>query len=329
MLPAIRMVPALGFCLVLVLPAPAAGAEFQVLPERSHRLELPARQPDEKEFTKDTRIVAVDVYRDEKASRWWYVGAEGKTLAVVPSGKGEGGTAGKAKWLRRLVLPVRSYNDQEFAANTPKISVEVYRDERTGHRVHVSHTGALAVSLADEAPAASPVPVPKWLYRLPLKVRHYDRFETAYHRYNVEVYRDAPGGALLYVAGNGNLAVLPAARDEAGKPHEPPVFSHGLALQVRKPGADRFDPETTLRLGAEVYRDRNRGAWLYITENQQLAVVPGTEAIGAKIQAAHWLRGLQPPDAAAGWSAEVFRNPNTDHVIHLTSSGALAVVPQP
>jgi hypothetical protein len=321
--------PALLFCFLLILPAPAAGNEFQVLPEKSYRLDLPARKPDEKTFTKDTRTVSADVFEVKKGHRLFYVGEAGKALAIVPSGKGEGGPAGKApKWLRRLMLPVRKFANKDFGEKTPKVSVEVYRDERSGHWVYVSHTGALAVLPAGKAPVGKPAKGPKWLDRLPLKVRHFDKFEIVYHRYNVEVYRDEHTGGLLYVAESGALAVVPAAKGDEGRKARPPAWSHALELQVRKPGEGKFGPKASTRFGMEVYQDKNRDAWVYVTEKLQLAVLPGSKATGEKTQAPKWLHGLRPPGAAAkGWSAEVFQNLNADHLVYITANGAVAVVP--
>jgi hypothetical protein len=321
--------PALLFCCFLSLPSSAAADEFQVLPEKSYRLELPAREPDEKALTQDTRIVSVDVFLDRKAGRLLYVGKEGNALAVVPSGKGVGESDGKAlKSLHRLVLPVRRFHDKDFGEKTPKISVEVYRDKRTANWVFVSHTGALAVLPADKAPVGKPGQQPKWLYRLPFKVRHFDKFEVEYHHCNVEVYRDEYTGALLYVAESGTLAAVPRAKDDPRQNADAQVWSHALELKVRKPGVEKFEPTTSTRFGMEIYQDRNRGAWVYVTEKLQLAVLPGSKDLGEKTQVAVWLQGLRPPgDAARQWSAEVYDNLNVDHRVFITTSGAVAVVP--
>ncbi|HKB40229.1 MAG TPA: hypothetical protein VKD72_27615, partial [Gemmataceae bacterium] len=306
--------PALLFCCFLILPSSAAADEFQVLLEKNYRLNLPARKPDEKELTQDTRIVSVDVFLDRKAGRLFYVGKAGNALAVVPSGKGIGETDGKAlKPVHRLVLPVRRFHDKDFGEKTPKISVEVYRDKRTANWVFVSHTGALAVFPADKAPVGKPGQKARWLYRLPLKVRHLDKFEVEYHLCNVDVYRDEYTGALLYVAESGTLAAIPRGKSDPGQNADAQVWSHALELKVRKPGAEKFEPITSTRFGMEIYQDRNRGAWVHVTEKLQLAVVPGSKALGEKIQAPVWLQGLRPPgDPARQWSAEVYDNPNVD-----------------
>ncbi|HKB41197.1 MAG TPA: hypothetical protein VKD72_32520, partial [Gemmataceae bacterium] len=85
---------------------------------------------------------------------------------------------------------------------------------------------------------------------------------------------------------------------------------------------------TSTRFGMEIYQDRSRGGWVHVTEKLQLAVVPGSKVLGEKIQAPVWLQGLRPPgDAARQWSAEVYDNPNVDHRVFITTSGAVAVMP--
>jgi hypothetical protein len=313
----------------LVLPAWTAESDPQVLPERSYRLDLPARKPDEKEFTRGTRTVSVDVFLDEKAQRLLYVGDDGKALAAAPAGKEAGGAEGKtAKWVRRLLLPVRPNDEKEFGKDTPMVGVEVYRDERAGHWVYVSHTGGLAVLPAGKDPSGDPAGEPRGLYRLPLRVRPGGEFEYAPRRCNVEVYRDDHAGALVYVAESGALAVVPPGKVGDGQETVKPAWSHGLVLKTRKPGEDAFGPDTMTRHGVEIYQDENRVAWVYLTETLHLAVLPGSKAVDKRAKDPVWLRGLRPPGGAAKkWSAEVYNNPNAGHVVTLTTGGAVAVVP--
>jgi hypothetical protein len=319
---------ALLFCFAFLLHTPsAADEEAPALLEKRYRLDLPVRRLNEKEFTRDPRAVPADVFLDKKTQRLFYVGEEGKTLAVVPAARGGGGPKARpAKWLHRLVMPVRRWDDTRFGEETPKVSVEVYRDENVGNLVYVSHTGFLAVIPAGKAAEGEPSK-PRSLYRLPCKVRPHGEWELKYHRYNVEVYQDDRTGALLYVAENGALAVIPAAKAVAGQKAEPPVWSHALELVARKPGDEEFGQHRTL-WSMEVYLDESRGALLYVTETPQLAVLPGNTGLLAKPQAPRWLRRFRPAgDAARRWSGEVFVNPNCDHHVYITSQGAVAVVP--
>jgi hypothetical protein len=306
----------------------AAADEDPVVLEKRYRLELAVRRPNEKDFTRETQTLPADVLLDRKTQRRFYVGEEGKTLAVVPSARGgERPKAGPAKWLYRLELPVRGWDDADFAEQTPKVSVEVYRDENTGNRVYVSHTGFLAVLPAGKAPAGKPLQPPRALYRLKLKVRPYAEVELKYHHYNVEVYRDDNAAALLYVAANGALAVIPAGKAAAARKSEPPEWSHVLALKARKPGDDEFRQQSPV-WSLEVYQDKNHDAAVYITETLRLAVLPGGKGLLAKTEAPRWLRRFRPAgDAARRWSGEIFLNPNCDHHVLINSQGTLAVVP--
>src|SRR5262249_27650978 len=147
-------------------------------------------------------------------------------------------------------------------------------------------------------------------------------------RCNVEVYRDENTGLLVYVGEKGSLAVIPEGKGKLGQHAEPLAWSHALDLHARKPGEEKFGPKTATIFGVEVFQDRNRGAWVYLTETLHLAVHPDSNAGDAKAprvdaQAAKWLHGLRPGEATAlKWSAEVYHNPNTDHVVYVTVGGA-------
>src|SRR5262245_16364867 len=87
---------------------------------RTYRLGLPVRKPDEKEITRDTRPVSADVFLDRKSDRLFYVGEGGKVLAL-PWGKSEAVPNAKgAKWLHRLVLPVRKWDEKDFGKDSSK-----------------------------------------------------------------------------------------------------------------------------------------------------------------------------------------------------------------
>jgi hypothetical protein len=206
--------------------------------------------------------------------------------------------------------------------------VEVYRDENNGNLVYVSHTGSLAVVPRLEAAADKRTREPKWLGRLPLRVRQKgDDFAFPTLRCNVEVYRDENSGCVVYVADKGSLAAVAHEQAGAGKEAREPVWSHVLALKARAPGEQEFT-EKTAEVTLEVYRDEPRATWVYVTDALCLAVVPGDKAVNQdKVQPARWTQVARPADAKSGkWSAEVFVNPNTGDRLFVTASGALAAV---
>src|SRR5689334_7946312 len=131
-------------CLLACSPA-AADEKEEVRLEKQYSLDLRARQPADKEFTRDSLSLAVHVFHDRKPSWLLYVAAEGKALAVVPAAKDAAGDGDKApQRLHRLLLPVRGWDENTFGEK--KISVEVYRDENNGNLVFLSHPGFIAVA---------------------------------------------------------------------------------------------------------------------------------------------------------------------------------------
>ncbi len=300
-----------------------------VQPERIYRLDLRACKPEEKDFTSSTQTFGFEVYADKKTRRLFYVGAEGKAVAVARAPL-EQAVDKPPKWSHRLRLPVRTLADRNFTDKTPKVSVDIYRDENSGNFVYVSHTGYVAVVLIDAKEAGKMTLEPKWEYGWDLTVRPYSEWDIQrYHKYSVEVYRDDNTRMLVYVAGNGAIAVLPAAKQEAAK--KAVTWSHAMDLMARSPGEEKFT-EKIRPFGVEVYQDHHRRAWVYLSEASQLAVVPagkdfqvekaGTDAY----KLTRWLHAFRPAgDKGGKWSGEVFHNPNVGHLVYATSSGALAV----
>lgn len=327
-------VAALSFATLFPQYAPAARDDDQVLEDCGYRLDLPARRPEEKGFAKETRTVVARVFEDKKASRLFYLGEKNTLIVPAPVAKlAGGGAAGKtSKWQRRLLLPIRTFDQNVFGEEPKKIGVEVYRDEKTGHWVYVSHTGSLAILPPGKAPAGKPAQEPTHLYRLQLKVRAASEkdFDTVF-KYGLETYWDESAGALIYVGEDGALAVIPlAAKPKTAQTVGTSDWSHALDLKARKPGDNTFDQNTPI-IGTEVYRDKNADTWIYATEKLQFAVVPGAKNARVPHAAARppeW-KGVLAPAGAAGktWSAEIYHNPNADHVLYSNANGFLAAVP--
>jgi hypothetical protein len=316
-------------CSLLTHPAAAAPSESEARPEKLYRLDLRARKPAEKEFSRDSRSLVVQVFLDREADRLYYVAEDGKALAVTAAAKDAAKHTDKAaRSLHRLLLPVRGWDDKTFGTDTPKVGVEVYRDENNGNLVYVSHTGSLAVVSGPKATAGKPTGEPKWLDRLPLRVREQcDDFCLPTLRCNVEVYRDENSGCVVYVADNGSLAVISPVKGGAGKETREPVWSHALSLKARAYGENDFTNKTAA-VTLEVYRDEPRATWVYVTDGLRLAVAPGDKAVAQdKAQPARWAQVIRPGDAKGGkWAAEVFVNPNTGDRLFVTAGGAFAAV---
>ena len=79
-------------------------------------------------------------------------------------------------------------------------------------------------------------------------------------------------GNLIFLCETGNLAVTPGRKNLKAPTAnvKEPIWTHGLNLKVRKAGEKEFSDKTTI-YGAEVFRDENLGATLYIAENGSLS----------------------------------------------------------
>ncbi|MBM3978990.1 MAG: hypothetical protein FJ304_01650 [Planctomycetes bacterium] len=306
--------PAILLCALAV--SAAGGAEPELA--KQYGLEVELRKEGR------PRTVEIGVYRDTATQVAYYATPDRKAVATAGDlALDARNEPVRAKWVRRFELPVRDFDAKEFAADTPKVLVEVFSDTAGGELVYVSESGALAV--ADEPAVAAKVAAPRWLYRLPLKVRPAGEndFTRDTMKINVEVYLHEPTGHLLYVGHSGALAVVPTKKTFADLKAKPPRWTHALELKARDPKRREFDP-TTKKIGVEIYADDNAGVLLYATDAGTLAAVTGA----AKERAA---RDIKAPVWHTRWVAgtfvaEVFTNPNAGHTLVVTSAGGLAVV---
>ncbi|MFO0927925.1 MAG: hypothetical protein U0736_12935 [Gemmataceae bacterium] len=132
---------------VAVVPSKLAAREDTTKgPTWQHGLELSARRPGEREFTKDTRKYGLEVFLDENNGNLVYL-IETGAIAVVP-GKFAKSTEGasKAPELKHAMdLSVRKAGEKDFSKDTRKFGVEVYTDENNGNVLYLSDSGDLAV----------------------------------------------------------------------------------------------------------------------------------------------------------------------------------------
>jgi hypothetical protein len=323
-----RLAPLILACCLLTRSPAVAREKEEVQPQNLYTLDLRARLPAEKDFTDASPSLAVHVFRDGAGGHLFYVAADGKALAVVAVGKDAADDGKKApKRLHRLLLPVREWDEKTFGDKTAKVSVEVYRDENNGNLVYFSHTGFVAV-VKGPKDVAKEAKEPKWLDRLPLKVRQRDDdFDRALLRDNVEVYLDQNAGCVVYVAANGSIAVISLATTDEGKESRGPVWDHAVGSRVRAYDEADFT-EKTAEFSAEVYLDDNRGVRLYATDKLYLAAMPGGKAKEPdKVKPLEWKGQVRPKEAKDGvkWCSEVFVNPNNDDLLFITAGGALAL----
>jgi hypothetical protein len=197
----------------------------------------------------------------------------------------------------------------------------------------------LASVVAAPMPAQPPKPKqPEWSHAFDLKCRSskQPKFDKDTKAFGVEVFRDENNGHGIYITETGVVAGVATLDKITGK-SAPPAWLHGLDLKVRPAGEDSFDKAKVF--GLEVFRDKNNGNWLYITETGAISTAPGTGAIKETEapKAPKWVHGLDLKVRKGGvkewgkdtkvWSIEVFRDENNGNLIYICESGMIAIVP--
>ncbi len=124
---------------------PAAGKD----PEWLHGLDIKCRRHDEPDFTKDTKIWGVEVFRDTLTGNLVYLSEEG-TLAVAPAGKKDlkapTPDVKHPKWTQGLNLAARKVGEKEFSKTTKVYGGEVFQDLNTGLTLFILETGSLTAA---------------------------------------------------------------------------------------------------------------------------------------------------------------------------------------
>jgi hypothetical protein len=318
----------------MLVAVPAVRAQGDVkAPKWLYGLALKCRKGGQADFTKDTRKFGVEVFKNENTGHLVYV-SEAGAIAVLPSGD-LNAPAKDPTWLHGLDLKCRKAGQADFTPDTPKIGVEVFKDENTGNLIYISEVGCIAVVPGAGAPAA-PVKGPKWLHGLELRCRKGGEadFTKDTKKFGVEAFKDENNGNLVYVSEAGSIAVLPGA----GAPAEEvkgPTWLHGLELNCRKGGQADFDKNMP-KIGVEAFKDDNNGRLLYITEAGMIAALPNAGAPAAEVKVPKWLHGLDIKCRKSGQAdfekdsprigIEVFRDDNNGDLLYIADSGSLAAL---
>lgn len=232
-------------------------------------LDLPARQFGMKDFTKDTTVHAMEIFRDPNVNQWLYITSKGQIASAPVRTKPSGG-AQAPKWVHSVDLRVRSGGEKAWE-KAKEYGFEVYHDPNTDNLIFISQTGAIAVTPRTAEVKAGPgAPAPKWLHGLDLACRKFDErdFTKDTRRYGIEVFHDQVTDMLILLAETGNLAVVPAAKNVTAPTPDvkTPAWRHGLNLKARRFGEKEFS-EKTRTWGGEVFRDDNIGTTIYLCEN--------------------------------------------------------------
>jgi hypothetical protein len=195
------------------VPTPSPRA-----PQWVHGLDLKCRKAGEKEFTKDTQVVSLEVFRDENNGNLIYITETG-AIAVVPGTADAKGPTAQSKapeWMHGLDLKVRKGGDKEFTPQTKVYGIEVFRDANNSNWIYLAETGNLAVLPGNKAAAAptSNPREPQWTHGLDLKCRKAGEkdFTPQTRVFGVEVFRDENTATTLYISEIGALSVVPTAR---------------------------------------------------------------------------------------------------------------------
>jgi hypothetical protein len=125
-------------------PAPGTPPDTSApkRPSPVYGLEPQVRKADEKDFTKTTKVVAIEVFKDPNATGLLYVSEQG-FLAAAPAPASLPDNKGLA-WSHAMALKVRKGGEKEFTT-AAKFGVEVFTDRNSGHFVYVCETGSIAV----------------------------------------------------------------------------------------------------------------------------------------------------------------------------------------
>ncbi len=253
----------------LKLPLESKGPEWLT------GLDLPARKAGEEKF-ENAKVHSMEVFRDPNTENWLTITEKGHLAATPIKTKSASGSDKKPKWTHSVDLRVRKGGVKDWK-DAAKIGIEVYRDNTTGNLIYLSETGALAVvpDAGDIKPGAEGK-APEWLHGLDLACRKADEpsFTKDTRKFGVEVFLDTNTGNIIFLCESGTLAVTPGRKNlKAPTPDvKEPVWTHGLNLKVRKVGEKEFSEKTAV-FGAEVFRDDNVGAILYLGETGSLSAV--------------------------------------------------------
>ncbi|MBA4190203.1 MAG: hypothetical protein C0467_19635 [Planctomycetaceae bacterium] len=261
--------------------------------------------------------------------------SETGSIAVIP--KVTPGEKKTCDWLTAHDMSVRKAGEAVFSSKTKKFGVELFRDNGSNRLLYVSETASLAFSAIPAGLVNNKGP--KWHHALEPKVRAPAQagFENA-KRVGLEIFKDENTGGLIYITDIGAIAAAaaPASPPEPNK-IAPPKTEYGLVLKVRAAGETDFT-ETTKRIGVEVFSDPNaNNQLLYITEAGYVAVAPKPATFNAEQKGVTWKGamalkarkgGVKGFEAAAKYGIEVFEDNRTGHLIFISDTGSISVLPK-
>jgi hypothetical protein len=247
-------------------------------------------------------------------------------------------------WSHAFDLKCRNSTQPKFDKDTKTFGIEVFRDDNNGRGLYIVDTGVIGAvhDFQDFKGPNAKSRAPAWLHGLDLKVRPAGVEDFAKAKvFGLEVFRDENNDNWIYISDVGAIGIAKGKR--AGKaPTEAPKaprWVHGIDVKVRKGGDKNFDKETKV-WSIEVFLDENNGNLIYICENGDLAIVPGSQDAVAPTpmaKAPEWLHGLDLKVRKGGqqdfdpmtktFGLEVFRDENNGNLLYISETGSISVVP--
>jgi hypothetical protein len=313
-------------------------------PEWVYAFDLSCRKFGENLFTKDTKRWGFEVDRDPNTGFGVYINQAGNIGVtsnfgnIMPPLKDSKAPV----WVYGLDLKTRKPGEEKFTEKTKTWGVEVFFDNNSGTWIYVVENGNFAVAPAKVAGIDKALEKPqdcKGLHSFDLKCRKggHKEWDKDTPIYGVEVLQDPNNNNLIYLTDIGTIAVVAwdkAVTSEA-KGWE---WMHGQDLQSRKVGEDDFSDKTK-KFGVEIFRDTNNGNLIYLSETGHLAVAPGDPSLkaptkdpkNAKFKHGLDLRCRQAGEDTFGpktpvFAIEIYEEPNTNSLLYLSETGALAAV---
>jgi len=250
--------------------APIAGSKG---PAWLTGLDMPARKAGVIKWEKTTNVHSMEVFRDPNVDNWLYITMNGNIAAT--NGKLHPGQTNKnPKWIHSVDLQVRKGGAKEWKG-AAKFGIEVYRDGGTGNLVYVTEHGFIAI-IPETKEVTGEGKSPEWLHGLDLSCRKHDEksFTKDTKKFGVEVYNDVTTGNLIFISETGciNVAPAPAGVKAPTAKAKEPLWTHGLNVKCRAYGEKEFSDKTRA-FGAEVFRDENVDALIYINELGNIATL--------------------------------------------------------
>jgi hypothetical protein len=233
-------------------------------------------------------------------------------------------------------LKVRKGGDKDFGPETPRIGVELFRDDNTKAIIAISETGAISVAKAPvgELPKEGKSEW-KTAHDLACRKAGEPEFKMTTKKWGVELFQDRVINRLLYVCESGSvmLAEVPGGLITSGGPR----WHHAMEPKVRAPEQSSFD--NAKKFGMEIFKDENTGGLIYITEVGAIAPASTTmpQPDSKKILPPKALYGLDlrvrradEPDfteKTKRMGVEAFEDPNDNVLFYITDTGYIGTAP--